>query len=100
MQYPGVTEIDPGAPGKIGDRNRQLAREVRRLETELNFLRTQPSTPRREPDVPGGAETKEDEDGELVAAERQDVAGVLASAPVYHADEADEDDPYTGGRAV
>ncbi len=23
-----------------------------------------------------------------------------ASAPVYHSDDSDEDDPYTGGRAV
>ena len=85
--------------GLVRLRNRQMARELRRLETELNFLRTQPSAARREPDFPAGAEVRE-EDGELVVAERSDGGGALASAPVYRADDADEEDPYTGGRAV
>jgi hypothetical protein len=67
-----------------------MSRELHRLETELNFLRTQPPTVRREPDLPGGVELVEEETA----------APALASAPVYHADDADDDDPYTGGRAV
>jgi hypothetical protein len=77
-------------------KNRQLARELRRLETELNFLRTQPAERRREPDAPGEAEgvepPPEDEEAEA--------GGALASAPVYQAEEIEDDDPYTGGRAV
>jgi uncharacterized integral membrane protein len=94
----GIIGVVDGALVRL--RNRQLAREVRRLETELNFLRTQPSTARPEPDRPEGAEIKDEEDGEIGPSERPEVAGALASAPVYHSDDADEDDPYTGGRAV
>lgn len=95
----GIIGVVDGALVRL--RNRQMARELRRLETELNFLRTQPSVGRPEPDVSAGAETKQEgEDAELVASERLDPNGVLASAPVYHADDADDEDPYTGGRAV
>jgi uncharacterized integral membrane protein len=94
----GIIGVVDGALVRL--RNRQMARELRRLETELNFVRTQPSAGRKEPDLPDGAELRDDEEGELVAAERSDAAGALASAPVYRADDADEDDPYTGGRAV
>ena len=93
----GIIGVIDGALVRL--RNRQLGRELRRLETELNFLRTQPSAGRREPDLPVGAEIPEEE-GELVAADPGDGGAALASAPIYHADEADEDDPYTGGRAV
>jgi len=86
--------------GLVRLRNRQMARELQRLETELNFLRTQPPPGRREPDLPGGAEIP-DEDAELVPAVVAGEPGPqLASAPVYHPDDADEDDPYSGGRAV
>ena len=91
----GIIGVIDGALVRL--RNRQLGRELRRLETELNFLRTQPSASRREPDLPVGADIP-DEDGELVGADRGE--NVVASAPVYRADDADEDDPYTGGRAV
>jgi uncharacterized integral membrane protein len=94
----GIIAVVDGALVRL--RNRQMARELRRLETELNFLRTQPKASRREPDLPTGAEVGDEDEGELVAAERPDVGGALASAPVYHSDDADEDDPYTGGRAV
>jgi uncharacterized integral membrane protein len=94
----GIIGVVDGALVRL--RNRQMARELRRLETELNFLRTQPATLRQEPDRPAGAEVKDDEESELVAAERPEVAGARARAPRKHADDADEDDPYTGGRAV
>src|SRR5712675_3725198 len=50
----GVIGVVDGALVRL--RNRQMARELRRLETELNFLRTQPSALRREPDLATGAE--------------------------------------------
>ena len=94
----GIIGVVDGALVRL--RNRQMSRELRRLETELNFLRTQPPAGRREPDLPSGAEILEEE-GDLVAVTDPTEGGVaLARAPVYHADEADEDDPYTGGRAV
>jgi hypothetical protein len=90
----GIIAVVDGAFVRL--KNRQLMREVRRLETELNFLRTQPASSRREPDAPSTEALDEpgpdDEDAERV--------GVLASAPVYDPEEADDDDPYTGGRAV
>jgi uncharacterized integral membrane protein len=97
----GIIGVVDGALVRL--RNRRMSRELRRLETELNFLRTQPPVGRREPDLPGSAEIPE-EDGDLVAATDPAEGGVSpARAPVYYADEADEadeDDPYTGGRAV
>jgi uncharacterized integral membrane protein len=96
----GIIGVVDGA--LVRARSRQMARELRRLETELNFLRTQPAAARLEPDRPGGAEPPDDDDA-LSGADRGEAAGVLASAPVYHADDVDdtdEDDPYTGGRAV
>ena len=92
----GIIGVVDGALVRL--RNRQMARELRRLETELNFLRMQPSVARVEPDAATDAELRDDE--EIAPAERLDGAGALASAPVYHPDDADEDDPYTGGRAV
>jgi len=94
----GIIGVVDGALVRL--KNRQMGRELRRLETELNFLRTQPPVGRREPDVAGDTEI-EQEDAELVPAMASaESAAELASAPVYHPDDADEDDPYTGGRAV
>ena len=90
----GIIAVIDGA--LIRGRNRRMARELRRLETELNFLRTQPSAGRKEPDLPDHAELTDEAD-EPVAVDREDV---LVSAPVYGADDEDEDDPYSGGRAV
>ena len=90
----GIIAVVDGAFVRL--KNRQLARELRRLETELNFLRTQPAERRREPDVPGEAER-----GEPVSEQEEvEAGGALASAPVYQAEEIEDDDPYTGGRAV
>jgi len=90
----GIIGVVDGALVRL--RNRRMARELRRLETELNFLRTQPSAGRMEPDLPLHVQIPDDD--ELVADDRHD--DVLVSAPVYGADDEDEDDPYTGGRAV
>lgn len=92
----GIIGVVDGALVRL--RNRQMSRELHRLETELNFLRTQPPATRREPDVAGDAELPDDENGNEV--DSSEGGNDLASAPVYHGDGADEDDPYTGGRAV
>jgi uncharacterized integral membrane protein len=94
----GIIGVADGALVRL--RNRQMSRELQRLETELNFLRTQPPAMRREPDVPGDAELPEDEGDHGAETESGEREGDLASAPVYHSEGADEDDPYTGGRAV
>jgi len=95
----GIIGVVDGALVRL--KNRQMGRELRRLETELNFLRTQPPVGRREPDVAGDTEIEGDEDDDLVPAMASAEPGSgPASAPVYHPDDADEDDPYTGGRAV
>jgi uncharacterized integral membrane protein len=91
----GIIGVVDGALVRL--RNRRMARELRRLETELNFLRTQPSAGRMEPHLPIRVEIP-DEDDALLTDDRRD--DVLVSAPVYGADDEDEDDPYTGGRAV
>lgn len=78
---------------------RRLSREVARLETELNWLRTQPAAGRREPDQPEGPGTEGDQ-GSGDDADMVPIAGP-ASAPVYQTGETDDgDDPYSGGRAV
>src|SRR5262252_1228272 len=46
----GIIAVVDGAFIRL--RNRQLSKENRRLETELNWLRTQPAAGRLEPDVP------------------------------------------------
>lgn len=91
----GIIGVVDGALVRL--RNRRMERELRRLEAELNFLRTQPSAGRLEPDLPVHVAIPDD-DGELVADDRRE--DVLVSAPVYGAVDEDEDDPYTGGRAV
>jgi uncharacterized integral membrane protein len=90
----GIIGVVDGAMVRL--RNRQMSRELRRLETELNFVRTQPAIGRLEPDSSAGPGFPEDD---ATAGEPEPEAAV-ASAPVYHSDDADEDDPYTGGRAV
>lgn len=89
----GIIGVVDGALVRL--RNRRMIRELRRLETELNFLRTQSSAGRTEPDLPVSVEIPDEED--LAADMHRDDA--LVTAPVYGADD-EEDDPYTGGRAV
>lgn len=79
--------------------NRRLAREIQRMETEINFLRTQPAT----------AERPEPDALEVSAPTPPAVepAPEPPSAPIYEADQDDwppdvddDEDAYTGGRAV
>jgi len=92
----GIIGVVDGALVRL--KNRQMGRELRRLETELNFLRTQPPVGRREPDAAGDTDIEDDDLVPAMAA--AEPSSGLASAPVYHPDDADEDDPYSGGRAV
>lgn len=81
--------------------NRRLSREIRKLETEINYLRTQsPSASRTDRDELPSARVSPPGGG-------TDAAGsdTPASAPIYDPgsgewDPDDDDDIYTGGRAV
>ena len=95
-----IIAIAEGA--KIRLDNRRLRRDVHKLESEINYLRTQPSTaPRAEPDAltAPGAVTP------LPPAKEADSRAEPPSAPVYGSDLEDwssdpDDDAYSGGRAV
>lgn len=93
--------------GFVRLRNRQLMKENRRLESELNWLRTQPPSVRREPDAVAGAGAAVELDPGEAPSDAAGISGdddlTPASAPVYQPDEVadeDPDDPYSGGRAV
>jgi uncharacterized membrane protein YciS (DUF1049 family) len=81
--------------------NRRLKREVRKQETELNYLRTQPGDSRRpEPDSLASPPRA----ARQASVPTRDDAHV-PTAPVYGMDEDDppvdpDDDLYSGGRAV
>jgi len=91
MVYAGIIAVAEGANARLA--NRRLAREVGKLETELNYLRTQRVGA-------AGAEPAARADTlPPSAAEAPD----RASAPVYGAEDdwtGDDDDAYSGGRAV
>ena len=83
--------------------NRRLRREIHKMETELNFLRTQPPRPARpEPDA---LETAPEARAALPPAGGEK-RPEPPSAPVYDTDpddwppESEDDDAYSGGRAV
>jgi hypothetical protein len=93
--YASVIAIAEGASIRIA--NRRLKREVHQLETELNYLRTQPAhAPRAEPDALASSAATADERPEAVEAP--------SSAPMYGEGEDASSDPgddaYSGGRAV
>jgi uncharacterized integral membrane protein len=100
MVYVGVIALAEGANLRIA--NHRLQRETRKLETELNYLRTQPvPSPRDEPDAIQEMAWSE----RARRSEAEDEPGAApASAPVYDTEGPFEDDPgddtYTGGRAV
>ncbi len=86
----GVAAVAEGTNIRLA--NRRLNRQVQKMETEINYLRTQPPVQSRsEPDdiqparpVPG----------------RRKEALDPPSAPVYGSSDDEDDDTYTGGRAV
>ena len=97
--YAGIIGVAEGASIRLA--NRRLAHEVQRLEAELDYLRAQPPpAPRPEPDsvqeAPEPAPSEED-GGRPVES--------VATAPVYGPDTEgwvsdDDEDAYSGGRAV
>ncbi len=97
--YAGVIAVAEGANLRLA--NHRLRREVQKLETELNYVRTQPVTaPRAEPDaLQNGSWRDRDRPSEA-----DDGGPPPASAPVYEAEGASGDDrgedTYSGGRAV
>lgn len=94
--YTSVIAIAEGASIRIA--NRKLRREIHQLETELNYLRTQPAHgPRVEPDALASSASVKDE--------REEAMESPSSAPVYGGEGEDAssdpgDDAYSGGRAV
>jgi uncharacterized integral membrane protein len=98
--YAGTIAVAEGANLRLA--NHRLQREVRKLETELNYLRTQPvAAPRDEPDA---IEELSWSDRSRLAEATEDRGAAPASAPVYDAEGVFEDEPgddtYSGGRAV
>jgi hypothetical protein len=97
--YAGVLAVAEGANVRLA--NRRMAREIQKLETEINYLRTQPSAGRPEPDSPGSERSSgrgSSPSGGPAASDRS-----LPTAPVYGADDGppdDDDDMYSGGHAV
>jgi uncharacterized integral membrane protein len=90
MVYAGVIALAEGANVRLA--NRRLAREIGKLETELNYLRTQrPEPAPAEAPLPGP-----------LSASPEEPAPDRASAPVYggEGDWPGDDDAYSGGRAV
>lgn len=78
--------------------NRRLLRDIRRLETEINFLRTQPAPAGQEPDtVERPAATSSRRTASQDTPPSAPVYGVKGTRPA-HDDE--DDDVYTGGSAV
>ena len=94
--FSAIIAVVEGA--KIRLDNRKLRRELRKQETEINYLRTQPP-------ASSAPEPDEIEIAEQAAPPTKPSRRHVPSAPVYEADEDDyppssDDDFYTGGRAV
>jgi uncharacterized integral membrane protein len=97
--YAGIIGVGQGVQMWLA--NRRLTREIEKLETELNYLRTQPVirpaagevVEPRETEVESRTSGSEDDEREAAAP---------PSAPVYGADDDEypDDDVYSGGRAV
>jgi len=96
----GIVAMAEGARTRLD--NRQLTREIHRMGTEINFLRTQPArTERPEPDVLEGSGAG----AAPLPPRAAEPEPEPSSAPIYGADQDDwppddDDDVYTGGRAV
>ena len=99
--YAGVIAVAEGTA--IRFRNRRLVKEVERLERELAYVRTQPSSGTRpEPDALFDSGTRAVSQDDLEEGDPD--RGLPSSAPVYGGEPDDtpdrDDDPYSGGRAV
>ena len=94
----GIYTVAEGASTRL--ENRRLKRELHKLETEINYLRTQPRT-----SLPQEPDELEPASGATAAKSPPDPERQPPSAPVYD-DQGDDwssesdDDAYSGGRAV
>ena len=94
----GIIAVAEGTNIRLA--NRRLRREIHQLETEINYLRTQPPA--------GGASEGEnlqdDSEPASTSQQRGEERPSPPSAPVYGTEEnswpTDDDDTYSGGRAV
>jgi len=96
----GVAAVAEGTHIRLA--NRRLIRQVQKMETEINYLRTQPPVQSRpEPDeLQSEAGDSKRATGPALPG-RRDEPHHPPSAPVYGSvNDEDEDDTYTGGRAV
>lgn len=97
--FSGIIFVAEGTNTRL--ENIRLTKKIRKLETEVHYLRTQPpAAPRREPDDLPAEDTSRKSPG---SDDRK--AGAPASAPIYGStqegwDGDDDDDFYSGGRAV
>jgi hypothetical protein len=91
----GIIAVAEGANLRIA--NRRMRNDIQQMETEINYLRTQPPVGSR------SAPKALAEGGGPGSGEAEDPPS-LPSGPVYEADggeyAGDDDDIYTGGRAV
>lgn len=92
----GVGAVAEGTKDRL--ENRRLRRELHKLETEINYLRTQPST-----STSTGLQS--DPDHAPASSDATESESALPTAPVYGNEDDDwspdsDDDVYSGGRAV
>lgn len=93
----GVAAVAEGTHIRLA--NRRLIRQVQKMETEINYLRTQPPVQdRKEPDDLQSGEGPAGSPASLPG--RREAMPAPPSAPVYGSGDEDDDDTYTGGRAV
>jgi len=92
----GIYALAEGAQARLS--NRRLRREIRRLETEMNYLRTQP------PASPAPDHRSLESTPLAAVPQAEGQFPEPPSAPVYGPDDErpseGDDDTYSGGRAV
>lgn len=98
--YAGVIAVAEGANLRLT--NHRLRREIQKLETEMHYLRSQPTaSSRAEPDAIGDGDAAP---RPAIPSSRGARESAPASAPVYGGEDdwgpGSDDDVYTGGRAV
>jgi len=98
--FTALIAIVEGARTRI--ENRRIKREIRKMETEIHYLRTLPrSQPKAEPDALAAPEPPDT----VPIAPATDATSHVPMAPVYGMDDEEippdpDDDIYSGGRAV
>ena len=92
----GLIAVAEGTKTRLD--NRRLRRELHKLETEVNYLRTQPPVNRQEPLLPAAEEASA---GSAIEEEAPEAPVYdTTSAEANPEDDSPDDDIYSGGRAV